>query len=377
MSHDISPLSNKQVVKITDRVNSSEPSNILSQISASHKNRQLSTLLCNARLVGTKNNILTFAVKDDFTRETLIRNYFLVIKKSLTNIDSRIKMVSIVVENRVNKECNIRTNSVFSNNSDGRHRLENNIFSKPNAKFIFDNYITGESNVIGYKVTKDIALQNINYNHSNVFYIHSKVGMGKTHLLQSIVNKVHKDDTINRYKVGYLSAESFMHNFIKAVKSNTLFDLREKIKEIDLFLIDDLEFMCGKESTQKEFSYILNALIESGKKIVLASSVPCHILRFYDERTESILRSSNTIYIEQCDYGLRLKVLKYYNKNNNSRFNEHILELIARKITSNIRELEAGFNNLKNYLDMSGKRNTEEIVHKYIQHYIKTSVPRK
>ena len=235
------------------------------------------------------------------------------------------------------------------------------------------------------KITKDIALQNIDYNHNNVFYIHSHVGMGKTHLLQSIANKVNncnenaenKKDTSGSFrkcKVGYLSAERFMHNFVSAVKNNTLFSLRDKIKEMDIFLIDDLQFICGKESTQREFALILNSLIESGKKIVIASSVPCHMLELNDERTKSILRSSNTIYIEQCDYELRLKILSNYNKSNDIRFEENILKMIADKVTTSVRELEAGLNNLKTYLSISGKKATSDNMCKYIQDYIKSNV---
>ena len=209
--------------------------------------------------------------------------------------------------------------------------------------------------------------------------------MGKTHLLQSIVNEVNNCDTnvrnkkdsagsIRECKVGYLSAERFMHNFIRAVKNNTLFSLRDKIKEVDIFLIDDLQFICGKESTQKEFALILNSLIELGKKIVIASSVPCHMLELNDERTKSILRSSNTIYIEQCDYALRLRILNNYNKSNDIRFEENILKMIADKVAASVRELEAGLNNLKTYLSISGKQATSDNMCKYIQSYIKSNV---
>lgn len=389
LAYNLPSLSNEQFDQAKDIKSSIASENILDKIRASQQDTQLNNLLNNAKFIEIKNNVLIFAVKDSFTRETLIRNYFLVIKGKVADIDDSIKMISITVDSGINNNSlssdSLVNSNLVSSGLDLKRNLENDIFSKANHKFTFDNYIIGEPNIVAYKITKDIALQNIDYNHNNVFYIHSHVGMGKTHLLQSIVNEVNNCDTnvrnkkdsagsIRECKVGYLSAERFMHNFIRAVKNNTLFSLRDKIKEVDIFLIDDLQFICGKESTQKEFALILNALIESGKKIVIASSVPCHMLELNDERTKSILRSSNTIYIEQCDYKLRLKILSNYNKSNDIRFEENILKMIADKVTTSVRELEAGLNNLKTYLSISGKKATSDNMCKYIQDYIKSNV---
>jgi chromosomal replication initiator protein len=390
LAYNLSSLSNDQLNQAKGIKSSVASENILDKIIKSQQNTQLNNLLNNTKFIEIKNNVLIFAVKDSFTRETLIRNYFLVIKRSVADIDDSIKMISITVDSGIDNNSSLSSDSLVNNNSvsngsDLKRNLENDIFSKSNSKFTFDNYVTGESNIVAYKITKDIALQNIDYNHNNVFYIHSHVGMGKTHLLQSIANEVNncnenaenKKDTpvsFRKCKVGYLSAERFMHNFIRAVKNNTLFSLRDKIKEMDIFLIDDLQFICGKESTQKEFALILNSLIESGKKIVIASSVPCHMLELNDERTKSVLRSSNTIYIEQCDYELRLKILSNYNKSNDIRFEENILKMIADKVTTSVRELEAGLNNLKTYLSISGKKATSDNMCKYIQSYIKSNV---
>ena len=390
LAYNLSSLSNDQLNQAKGIKSSVASENILDKIIKSQQNTQLNNLLNNTKFIEIKNNVLIFAVKDSFTRETLIRNYFLVIKRSVADIDDSIKMISITVDSGIDNNSSLSSDSLVNNNSvsngsDLKRTLENDIFSKSNSKFTFDNYVTGESNIVAYKITKDIALQNIDYNHNNVFYIHSHVGMGKTHLLQSIANEVNncnenaenEKDTpgsFRKCKVGYLSAERFMHNFIRAVKNNSLFSLRDKIKEVDIFLIDDLQFICGKESTQREFALILNSLIESGKKIVIASSVPCHMLELNDERTKSVLRSSNTIYIEQCDYELRLKILSNYNKSNDIRFEENILKMIADKVTTSVRELEAGLNNLKTYLSISGKKATSDNMCKYIQSYIKSNV---
>ena len=358
--------------------------NILDKLKLEENNSvELSNILENAEFVEIKNNILYFLVKDNFDRETLVRNYFFLIRKAAVSVDKNIKMISVSIGN--NKLIKPNITSLYK---DKKLEIDtNNIFIKANPKYTFENYVIGESNQVAYRVSKNIVDSNIDYSHSNVFYIYSHVGMGKTHLLQSIINTTNNNckyvdnkksnpNISSHIKIGYLSAERFMHNFVSAVKSNTLFELRSKINELDIFLIDDLQFICGKESTQKEFSYILNSLIESGKKIVIASSVPCHMLELNDEKTKSILRSSNAIYIEPCDYELRLKILNHYNERNDIKLEANILKLIADKIITSIRELEAGLNNLKTYLSFSGKKETTENICKYIQNYIKSN-PKK
>ena len=325
---------------------------------------QFKTWLDSAKFLELINNTLVISVKTTFIREWLINNYFLLIKDEITKIDEQIKKFSVTIEEDANEAA--VSHSQIKNN------IKQNIFSKLNPKFVFDNYVTGEGNDFAYKIARDIASQNISYSHNNIFYMYSHVGMGKTHLLQSIASEIIQNHP--NHKVGYLSAEKFMHNFVNAVKSNSLFELRSKINEIDTFLIDDIQFICGKESTQKEFTLVLNSLIELGKTIMIASSIPPHMLELADERTKSLLISSNTIHINPFDYELRFKILTHYNNNNSMKFDDQILKCIAEKITTNVRELEAALNNLTTYLTISGKEASLENIYIYIQNYMKSSV---
>jgi chromosomal replication initiator protein len=340
-------------------------SNILLSLKKFVNADQFQTCLDDTKFLELTDNTLIISSKTHSTREWLIKNYFIIIKKELLKIDPIVKKLSILVDQTEQYDF-------IASNSELNRIAKQNIFSRLNSKFNFKNYITGESNYLAYKMSLDIASQNISYNHNNIFYIYSHVGMGKTHLLQSIASEIennHKEE-----KVGYLSAEKFMHNFVNAVKNNKLFELRNKINGIETFIIDDLHFICGKESTQKEFALILNSLIESGKTVVIASSFPPHMLELIDTRTKSLLISSNTIHIQPLDYALRLKVLQHYNNNNNMKFDDRILTLIAEKITTNVRELEAALNNLTTYLTLSGKKPLLYNIHNYIQNYMRSSV---
>ena len=324
--------------------------------------KQFKTWLNNAKFLKLTNNTLVISVRSNFIREWIVNNYFLLIKSEVSKIDKTIKKLSFVVDEDNNKKL-----------GQAELKIGKNIFSKLNPKFIFENYVVGEGNRIPYAVSKDIASQRITYSNNNIFYIYSHVGMGKTHLLQSIANELTKNSNAH-YRVGYLSAEKFMHNFINAVRNNTLLDLRNKINEIDIFLIDDIQFICGKESTQKEFALTLNSFIESSKPMVIASSLPPDMLKLSDERTKSLLISSNVVYIKTFDYSLRFKILEFYNTKNSIKFDIKILKLIAEKITSNVRELEAALNNLTTHLLISSKEVSLDNICTYIQSYMRSSV---
>ena len=173
LAYNLPSLSNEQFDQAKDIKSSIASENILDKIRASQQDTQLNNLLNNAKFIEIKNNVLIFAVKDSFTRETLIRNYFLVIKEKVADIDDSIKMISITVDSGINNNSlssdSLVNSNLVSSGLDLKRNLENDIFSKANHKFTFDNYIIGEPNIVAYKITKDIALQNIDYNHNNVF----------------------------------------------------------------------------------------------------------------------------------------------------------------------------------------------------------------
>ncbi|MFQ3307509.1 MAG: chromosomal replication initiator protein [Candidatus Midichloriaceae bacterium] len=332
---------------------------VLSNLESNLSNKQFNDWLSDSRFLRFKDDTIVISVKNSFIKEWVINNYFFALKKELTKVDPKIIKLSIVAEETSKK----------SNFSISTTKVEN-VFSKLNSKYVFDNYVLGDSNNLAYKICRDISKNSLSSFHNKIFYLHSGVGMGKTHLLQSIAQEV---QNLKTYRVGYLSAEKFMHNFIRAVKKNSLFELRDAIASVDLFLIDDIHFICGKESTQKEFSLILNTLIELNKTVVIASSTPPHILELSDLRTKSLLISGNIVHIKPFDYTLRMNVLNHYNDNNQINFDKNTLNILADKITTSVRELEAGFSNLTTYLSISGKEATIDNVFLYIQNHIKTS----
>ena len=220
---------------------------VFSNLKNTIKADQFDTWFSKVKFVKLESGTIIISVENNFIREWIVNNYFLIIKKELHKVDQQINKLSVII----NEENNIDSNASVKRNI----FLVKDVFSRLKPKYIFENYVVGDANFLAYKICYDIASKSTSHNHSNIYYIHSHVGMGKTHLLQSIANHVLNNN--KKTKVGYLSAEKFMHNFVNAVKNNTLFELRSLINNIDIFLIDDIQFICGKESTQKEFSLIL------------------------------------------------------------------------------------------------------------------------
>ena len=177
--------------------------------------------------------------------------------------------------------------------------LNYNRFS-PNNRF--DNFIVGESNELAYTAAKKICIQSAHY---NPLFIYSSVGMGKTHLLNAIGLEVS-----NSKKVMFISAERFMYHFIRSIKSNEMVKFKDLFRGANIFIIDDIQFVNGKEAMQEEFFHTFNALIEKGSQIVISSDRPPSNLDRIQERIRSRMSGGLVIDIQPPDLDLRIKILK-------------------------------------------------------------------
>tara|TARA_Y100000590_G_scaffold93366_1_gene105737 strand:+ start:463 stop:1875 length:1413 start_codon:yes stop_codon:yes gene_type:complete len=240
---------------------------------------------------------------------------------------------------------------------------ERNInFSKDNVSFIkdfffqynridpnrnFDNFITGLSNKLAFEASKKVSE---NISHYNPLYIYGGVGMGKTHLLNSIGLKL-KDNN----KVMFISAERFMYQFVKSIKSNEMVKFKEYFRNADALLIDDIQFMNGKEAMQEEFFHTFNALLDKGSQIIVSADRPPNKLARVQERIKSRFSGGLVIDIQQSDYELRYKIVKlktdelskYYS--NQLNISEEIQKFLSTEIRSSIRELVGALNRIVSF----------------------------
>ena len=222
---------------------------------------------------------------------------------------------------------------------------------RPNNKF--DNFIVGESNELAYTAAKKICAQSAHY---NPLFIYSSVGMGKTHLLNAIGLEVE-----NSKKVMFISAERFMYHFVKSIKNNEMVKFKDFFREANIFIIDDIQFVNGKEAMQEEFFHTFNALIERGSQIIISSDRPPSDLDRIQERIRSRMSGGLVIDIQPPDLDLRIKILKSkfeeikINFKENYDLSDEVIKFLASEVKSNIREMVGALNRVLAFTKINTK----------------------
>lgn len=216
------------------------------------------------------------------------------------------------------------------------------------GRFTFDQFIVGSNNQLAYMLAKHIAEQPALNSHERSFYICSPVGMGKTHLLQAIAQHIQQHQPERRAL--YLSAEKFMYEFIRALRQKSMLEFKQALRSADILLIDDIQFIAGKKTTQEEFSSTLSALMDSGKQVVISCDRSPAQLQGMDHRIMSRFIGGMVAEVQPCNFETRLnilekKILLLSNTiGDEIKVSSDILHYIASTVTSNVRELEGALN---------------------------------
>ena len=215
----------------------------------------------------------------------------------------------------------------------------------PNKRF--DNFITGSSNKLAYEASLKVSE---NISHYNPLYIYGGVGMGKTHLLNSIGFELKKN-----IKVMFISAERFMYQFIKSIKSNDMVKFKEYFRNTDILLIDDIQFISGKEAMQEEFFHTFNALLDKGSQIIVSADRPPNKLSRIQERIKSRFSGGLVVDIQKPDLQLRKKIVQKKTEELNSIYSDQlqiskdIQDFISTEIKGSIRELVGAINRVVSF----------------------------
>jgi chromosomal replication initiator protein len=215
----------------------------------------------------------------------------------------------------------------------------------PNKRF--DNFITGSSNKLAYEASLKVS-ENISY--FNPLYIYGGVGMGKTHLLNSIGYELKKNN-----KVMFISAERFMYQFVKSIKSNDMVKFKEYFRNTDILLIDDIQFISGKEAMQEEFFHTFNALLDKGSQIIVSADRPPNKLSRIQERIKSRFSGGLVVDIQKPDLELRKKIVQKKTEELNTIYSDQlqiskdIQDFISTEIKGSIRELVGAINRVVSF----------------------------
>lgn len=212
-----------------------------------------------------------------------------------------------------------------------------NLYGTLNPKYTFETFVIGSNNSLAHAAA--VAVSENPAEVYNPLFIYGGVGLGKTHLMQSIAH--HILETQKDKKVVYITSEEFTNELIQSIRNNTNDSFRQKYRNADVLLIDDIQFIINKKSTQEEFFFTFNALYESKKQIIISSDRPPKEMDILDERLSSRFQMGLTVDISSPDYETRLSILTKRVEDNAIKIDYNILQVIAEKVTSNVRILAA------------------------------------
>lgn len=223
------------------------------------------------------------------------------------------------------------------------------------SKYRFDNFVVGPNNRLAHAAS--LAVAEHPARAYNPLFLYGGVGLGKTHILHAIGNAVLQQGL----QVLYVSSEEFTNDLVNAIRTKTTAAFREKYRQVDVLLIDDIQFISGKESTQEEFFHTFNTLHGQDKQIVMTSDRAPKAMSTLEERLRSRFEWGLTVDIQAPDYETRLAILRTKAEKAKREVPTEIMEMIAREVQANIRELEGAWNRVLAYADLSGEKLTLQL----------------
>ncbi len=244
-----------------------------------------------------------------------------------------------------------------------------------NPKFTFENFIVGSNSEFAFAAAYSITQGSVRDDY-NPLFLYGGSGLGKTHLLHAIGNEIVKNDKDRT--ILYVSAETFMNEFVNSIKNETNTEFRNKFRNVDVLLIDDIQFLAGKEGTQVEFFHTFNELINKNKQIVIASDRPPKDIAQLDDRLRTRFSSRFMIDIQPPDFETRLAILhSKVTDDYSGEISDEIFNLIAQQIKTNIRELEGAIKTIIAYSDVSKKEIDYETANDILKRYFVDTQKRK
>jgi chromosomal replication initiator protein len=238
-----------------------------------------------------------------------------------------------------------------------------NLSAPLDPRFTFENFVVGKPNELAHAAARRVAEATaVNF---NPLFLYSGVGLGKTHLMHAIAWAIRRRDP-NR-KVIYLSAEKFMYQFIRALRFKDTMAFKHQFRSVDVLMIDDVQFISGKDSTQEEFFHTFNALVDQNRQVIISADKSPSDLEGMEERLRSRLGWGLVADIHPTTYELRLGILESKAEAMSARIPQKVLEFLAHKITSNVRELEGALNRIVAHSELVGRsitlESTQEVLH--------------
>jgi chromosomal replication initiator protein len=330
----------------------------LTHLSKRLKKQSFCTWLKATRGLPSPEGAIRVAVPNRFVADWLEEHYLEMIKETVREVSQRdLDLAFHVSKDSVDYHPQITMD--FNHPSKVKHtEVESPGEMGLNPKYVFDNFVVGDSNQFAHAATLAVA-EAPGRTKFNPLYIYGGVGLGKTHLVQAIGHFAR--ETFDGIRVLYVTSEKFTNDFINSLTSNTTQDFVNHYRNVDVLLLDDIQFFAGKESTQVQFFHTFNVLYQNGKQIVLTSDRPPREIKGVEERLLSRFQQGLVTDIQPPDLETRIAILNKKTESDNITIPAEVAAFIADNITSNIRELEGSLIRLLAFASLNSKEITVDL----------------
>lgn len=314
---------------------------ILAQVQFQISQANFATWFRNTKISEAQDGRIVVSVPNNFSKEWLENKYHKFLLKILHKLSPEFKEIKYIVGSEKKQKRKTQKPAVKTSQLNFQQFVAKKETGL-NPKYQFENFVVGSFNELAYAASWGVSEKpGLVY---NPLFVYGGVGLGKTHLLQSIGNQIKKK--FSHKKIKYLTSERFTSGMVLAIKNQNLEAFKTKLKGVDLLIIDDIQFLSGKEKTQEEFFHIFNLLYEGNKQIVLSSDRPPKAISSLEERLRSRFEGGMIADISSPDLETRMAILKIKTKEKKISLSDKVLEYIATHIKNNIRELEGALNQL-------------------------------
>lgn len=328
---------------------------VLAQIQLNISPANFTTWFRNTKIISQKNGRVIISTPNSFVKEWLENKYTKTIFKILHNLNKEIKEISFEISkpeaqilpltlHKKEKVLSVEGQLEFQG-------LEIDPQTNLNPRYTFENFIIGPFNELAHAAAS-VVVKNPGQVY-NPLFVYGGVGLGKTHLLQATGNEIIKN--FPQKKIKYLPAEKFTSEVVSAIRNREIDNLKIKYQKVDVLILDDVQFLAGKEKTQELFFYIFNVLYDKNKQIILSSDKPPKAIPSLTERLRSRFEGGMIADISYPDYETRLAILKAKCLEKKVELPEEVLEYLATNIQRNIRELEGALNRLIVYQKLNNR----------------------